>query len=122
MSNANGRFFLSHRIDQTSSAINNKRFPILLLQSFITDEFIDSTREETKIALMMIDLFVSFQAYLMKFLTKFVGECNEKDLPILKDQWRNLMIERLEEKLERPYQIEVERMNSLSCKQFFFSF
>lgn len=43
----------------------------------------------------------------MKFLTKFVGECNEKDLPIIKDQWRNLMIERLEETLERPYQIEV---------------
>jgi stalled ribosome rescue protein Dom34 len=40
-------------------------------------------------------------------LTKFVGECNEKDLPIIKDQWRNLMIDRLEEALERPYQIEV---------------
>ena len=43
----------------------------------------------------------------MKFLTKFVGECNEKDLPILKDQWRNLVIDRLEEVLERPYQIDV---------------
>ena len=57
--------------------------------------------------LMMIEELVCFQAYLMKFLMKFVGECNEKDLPILKDQWRNLMIERLEENLERPYQIEV---------------
>jgi len=44
-------------------------------------------------------------------LTKFVGECNEKDLPIIKDQWRNLMIDRLEEALERPYQIEVFKEN-----------
>ena len=43
----------------------------------------------------------------MKFLMKFVGECNEKDLPIIKDQWRNMMIERLEEALERPYLIDV---------------
>jgi hypothetical protein len=26
---------------------------------------------------------------------------------MIKDQWRNMMIERLEEALERPYQIEV---------------
>jgi hypothetical protein len=28
-------------------------------------------------------------------------------MPIIKDQWRNLMIDRLEEVLERPYQIDV---------------
>jgi len=28
-------------------------------------------------------------------------------MPIIKDQWRNLMIDRLEEVLQRPYQIDV---------------
>jgi len=40
-------------------------------------------------------------------LSKFIGEFNEKDLPIIKDQWRNLTIDRLEEVLKRPYQIDV---------------
>jgi len=45
-------------------------------------------------------------------LSKFVGEFNEKDLPIIKDQWRNLTIDRLEEVLKRPYQIDVFKKNN----------
>jgi hypothetical protein len=52
----------------------------------------------------------------MKFLTKFVGECNEKDLPMIKDEWRTIMIERLEEVLERPYRIDVIILSIRPCK------
>jgi len=41
-------------------------------------------------------------------LSKYIGECNEKDVPIIKDQWRTIVIDRLEEILGRPYQIEVD--------------
>ena len=65
---------------------------------------------------------ILFQAYLGKFLTKFVGECNEKDIPFIKDQWRNLMIDRLEEALEQPYKIEVFSFKYLVLCLFILSF
>ena len=58
------------------------------------------------VVVVVVNVFLQ-QAYLCKFLTKFIGEYNEKNLPIIKDQWRNIMINRLEDVLQRPYQIEV---------------
>jgi hypothetical protein len=55
-------------------------------------------------------------------LSKFVGEFNEKDLPIIKDQWRNLTIDRLEEVLERPYQIDVFKKKIIFISYLMYSF
>ncbi|UJR31972.1 hypothetical protein I4U23_019445 [Adineta vaga] len=87
-----------------------------VLHRYTSDEFIQRIKQTAQSATsdfqsfccnltLPLNLFIR-HAYLLKFLNKFVGECNEKDLPIIKDQWRNLMIDRLEEALERPYQIE----------------
>ncbi|CAF0922159.1 unnamed protein product [Adineta ricciae] len=87
-----------------------------VLHRYTSDEFIQQIKQTAQSTTsdfqsfccnltLPLNLFIR-HAYLLKFLNKYVGECNEKDLPIIKDQWRNVMIDRLEEALERPYQIE----------------
>lgn len=49
-----------------------------------------------------------------------MSECQEKDLPIIKDQWRNLMTEQLEEVLEEPYRIDVIRLQHRSMENHIF--
>ncbi|CAF1064698.1 unnamed protein product [Adineta steineri] len=87
-----------------------------ILHRYTSDEFMQQIKQTAQTATsdfqsfcvnlsLPLNLLIR-HAYLTKFLTNFVGECNEKDLPIIKDQWRNLMIDRLEEVLHRPYQID----------------
>ncbi|CAF1151456.1 unnamed protein product [Rotaria sordida] len=87
-----------------------------ILHRYTSDEFIQQIKQVAQLTTidfqtfccnlsLPMNLFIR-HTYLLKFLTKFIGECNEKDLPIIKDQWRNLMIDRLEEELKRPYEID----------------
>ncbi|CAF5056398.1 unnamed protein product, partial [Rotaria sp. Silwood1] len=111
---------LNHSEIQTINNVSSLQHCFLcldILHRYISDEFIQQIKQVAQSTTidfqtfccnltLPMNLFIR-HAYLLKFLTKFIGECNEKDLPIIKDQWRNLMIDRLEEELKRPYQIDV---------------
>ncbi|CAF3651634.1 unnamed protein product [Rotaria sp. Silwood1] len=110
---------LNHSEIQTINNVSSLQHCFLcldILHRYISDEFIQQIKQVAQSTTidfqtfccnltLPMNLFIR-HAYLLKFLTKFIGECNEKDLPIIKDQWRNLMIDRLEEELKRPYQID----------------
>ncbi|CAF0841712.1 unnamed protein product, partial [Didymodactylos carnosus] len=45
-------------------------------------------------------------AYLLKFLQQVSSDYSDKDIPWVKDQWKNIMVEQLEDIIDKPYQME----------------